>query len=203
MDIKCVFFAINLETGLHDILIFIFQNKFSLKGAKKRIPNTGDVPVGLLKMKETGLWNAILEVDLGDGVYDFSKFPMKDLCALVKKWIVWVYKNLNQDAKVLINLRDMTDVMPKKPIRAFQLVKFLAEMPEKVRPFGLIFEEAKGTCLPEECGSWAKYIRKVMDAHSWNGKLLVHIHEKYGYADSSQLEVSSMLSFPVKLIGLH
>ncbi|XP_022111955.1 uncharacterized protein LOC110991097 [Acanthaster planci] len=113
---------------------------------------------------------------------------MKDLCALVEKWILWVYDNLNRDAKVLVNLRDLTDIMHTVPVPAFQMVKFLAKMPEDVRPFGLLFEEAKGTCMPEECGSWAKYIRKIMDAHNWDGKLLVHIHEKYGYADTSQLE---------------
>ncbi|XP_038073801.1 uncharacterized protein LOC119741921 [Patiria miniata] len=158
------------------------------EGAKNRIPNTEKIPVGLQKMKETGLWNAILEVDLSDGVYDFSKFTMDDMCALVKKWIMWVYDNLHRDAKVLINLRDMSDVMPVKPARVFQLVKFLAEMPEDVRPFALLFEEARGLCVPEECGNWAKYIRKTMDMNEWKGKLLVHIHEKYGYADSSQLE---------------
>ena len=90
---------------------------------------------------------------------------------------------------MLINLRDLSDVIAQKPTRVFQMVGYLAKMPEDRRPFGLLFEEARGTCLPEECGNWAKFIRRIMDAHDWKGKLLVHVHEKYGYADSAQLKV--------------
>ncbi|XP_071806481.1 uncharacterized protein [Asterias amurensis] len=155
---------------------------------KNRLPDKETVPVGMTKLKSLGLWNTILEVDLSDGVYDFTKFTMDDMCSLIKKWIRWVKKNLNKDAKVLINLRDITDVMPTHPIRVFKLVEYLAKLPEDIRPFGVIFEEAKGSCLPEECGEWAKYIRHIMNMHKWPGKLLVHVHEKYGYADAAQLE---------------
>ncbi|XP_071806455.1 uncharacterized protein [Asterias amurensis] len=155
---------------------------------KNRLPDKETVPVGMRKIKSFGLWNTILEVDLSDEVYDFTKFSMDDMCSLIKKWIRWVKKNLNKDAKVLINLRDMTDVMPTHPIRVFKLVEYLAKLPEDIRPFGVLFEEAKGSCLPEECGEWSKYIRHIMNMHKWPGKLLVHVHEKYGYADAAQLE---------------
>ena len=157
---------------------------------KNRVPDKDTVPTGLSKLKELGLWNVILEVDFSDDTYDFSKFTMADLCNLTAKWIRWAHDNMHKDAKVLINLRDMSDVMAENPIRVFQMVEYLAKMPANIRPFGMIFEESRGTCQPEECGNWAKYIRKTMDANKWKGHLLVHIHEKYGYADASQLEVS-------------
>jgi hypothetical protein len=45
--------------------------------------------------------------------------------------------------------------------------------------------------LPEECGTWAKYIRKIMDDHKWKGHLLIHVHEKFGYSDATALQVNT------------
>jgi hypothetical protein len=52
-----------------------------------------------------------------------------------------------------------------------------------------MFEEPRGKSLPEECGTWAKYIKKIMDDHKWKGQLLVHVHEKFGYCDTIALQV--------------
>ena len=140
-------------------------------------------------MKEGGLQNVIFEVDLSDNFYDFSKFSMDDMCELVKKWITWTHDELHEESKVFVNFRDIPDVMAINAERIFQLVDFLATLPERIRPVGIIYEEPKGTSLPEECGVWAKYIRRIMDVNNWNGHLLVHIHEKFGYSDTAVLEV--------------
>jgi hypothetical protein len=55
-----------------------------------------------------------------------------------------------------------------------------------------MFEEPRGKSLPEECGTWAKYIKKIMDDHKWKGQLLIHVHEKFGYGiflDSEHFEI--------------
>jgi hypothetical protein len=52
-----------------------------------------------------------------------------------------------------------------------------------------MFEEPRGKSLPEECGTWAKYIKKIMDEHKWKGQLLIHVHEKFGYGDATALQV--------------
>ena len=162
---------------------------FSYKGAINKIPDTEKVPVGIAKLKDAGLWNVIFEVDLGDQVYNFEEFTMEKMCALIEKWITWCHDNLHETSKVFISFRDLPDVMPHHPQRAFQVVDFLAKLPDRIRPFGMMFEEPRGKSLPEECGTWAKYIRKVMDANNWKGHLLVHVHEKYGYCDATALEV--------------
>ena len=72
-------------------------------------------------MKEIGLWNPILEVDLGNSTYNFDKFSMDDMCALVEKWITWAHDNLYEESKVFINFRDLPDVMPNNPQRCLKL----------------------------------------------------------------------------------
>ena len=169
------------------IIVFLFS------GAQDKVPDTESVPIGISKLKDSGLWNAIFEIDLGDQVYDFNKFPVEKMCALLEKWITWCHDNLHETSKIFVNLRDPPDVMPYHPQRVFQVVQFLAKLPGRLRPLGIMFEEPRGKSLPEECGNWAKYIRKVMDANNWKGHLLVHVHEKYGYSDATALEVCMSL----------
>ena len=140
-------------------------------------------------MKEFGIKNPILEIDISGGYVDFNAFPVDEYFALIEKWIIWAHDNLDENAKVFINLRDMNDTMPNFPNRCFQVVEFLAKLPENRRPIGLMFEESGGGVLPEECGKWARYIRKIMDMNKWKGHLLVHVHEKFGFADSATLHV--------------
>ena len=86
-------------------------------------------------------------------------------------------------------MRDLKDTMPTHSERCFQYVEFLARLPSEIRPIGLMFEEPGGGVLLEEVGNWARSIRKVMDANKWNAHLLVHVHEKFGFADSTALHV--------------
>ncbi|XP_071792114.1 uncharacterized protein [Asterias amurensis] len=158
-------------------------------GIKKRVPDTETVPIGIAKLKTVGLYCVIFELDLSDFVYDFKKFPMSKMTALLQKWITWCHDELNEKAKVFISFRDLPDTMPDHPERLFEVVEFLAKLPPRIRPFGLMFEEPRGSSLPEECGNWSHYIRKVMDANNWKANLLVHVHEKFGYCDATALEV--------------
>ncbi|CAH1796032.1 unnamed protein product [Owenia fusiformis] len=158
------------------------------EGAKPdRTPETETVPVGLRKIKEAGVRNVFFEVDLGDATYDFDRFSMKEMCKLTKKWIRWCYDNLHPNAKVLINIRDIEAVMETHPERVCKFVQSISKMPCDRRPFGFAYEEP-GKSLPEECGHWARLIRKIMDANNFNGHLLVHVHEKYGYCDATALQ---------------
>ena len=153
------------------------------------VPDTETVPVGLRKMKEFGLRNVILETDISDGCFDFSKFRLTKYFKLVKKWIVWAHENLDENAKVFINVRDLKDTMPTLSWRCFQYVDFLAQLPPRIRPIGVMFEEPGGGVLPEEVGNWTWSIRKVMDANKWRAHILVHVHEKFGFAESTALHV--------------
>jgi hypothetical protein len=52
----------------------------------------------------------------------------------------------------------------------------------------LVFEES-GKYLPEELGAWTAAIRREMDECGFcDGPLLVHVHEQWGMAGSTQLE---------------
>ena len=158
-------------------------------GRTNMVPDTKTVPLGLRKMKQYGLRNVILETDISDGCFNFNAFPLEEYCTLVKKWIIWAHDNLDETAKVFVNVRDLKDTMPTHSKRCFQYVEFLAKLPPKIRPIGLMFEEPGGGVLPEEVGNWARFIRKVMNRNKWKGHLLVHVHEKFGFADSTALHV--------------
>ena len=148
------------------------------------------IPVALRKMKELKLKNPIFEIDLLDSHVDWKKkFTIEDMCQLLLKRINWTYENLSQDARIFFNLRDFPFAMKGAPERVLTVVKFLATLPAEKRPFGLIYEEPTGKFLPEEMGVWTSSIRRVMNSGGWNsGKLLVHVHKKWGLAETVQLE---------------
>ena len=168
---------------LKKLLLFVFAGRTDM------VPDTETVPVGLRKMKEFGLRNVILETDISDGCFDFSKFSLTKYFKLVKKWIIWAHENLDENAKVFINVRDLKDTMPTLSWRCFQYVDFLAQLPPRIRPIGVMFEEPGGGVLPQEVGNWTWSIRKVMDANKWRAHILVHVHEKFGFAESTALHV--------------
>ncbi|XP_022087561.1 uncharacterized protein LOC110977603 [Acanthaster planci] len=158
------------------------------EGSREGVLDKETVPVGLRRMKELGLWNPLLEVNLAEGAYNLLHCPIEDLLALLEKWIVWAHEHLHPETRVLVNLRDLPDAMPDSAHRVFRAVDFLARLPATLRPIGILFEEYKGLCMPEECGLWAKYIRQIMDANNWQGHLLVHVHEKFGFCYASQIQ---------------
>ncbi|XP_071485516.1 uncharacterized protein [Diadema antillarum] len=159
------------------------------ESTKGKVPDFENVPVGIRKLKPAGLYSVIFEVDLGDTVYDFTKFSIDDMCQLLSKWNDWCFDNLSPKAKVMFSFRDLPDVMPEDSDRVFKVTNFLAKLPPSRRPFGMMFEEPRGKSVPEECGMWAKYIRMVMDANDWKGHLLAHVHEKFGLCDMTALQI--------------
>ena len=74
------------------------------------------------------------------------------------------------------------------PERVFAVVSFLGSLPPEKRPFGIMYEEPTGKYLPEEVGAWTAGIRRVMNKCNWqSGKLLAHIHKRWGIGDTVQL----------------
>ena len=155
---------------------------------KDRVPDTKTIPIGLLKMKELGVKNVIIEADLVWAGIDYKKFKVEAINQLLSERMAWCRENLSKDSKIFINIRDLPDGMIKRPKRIFKVVNYLSSLPPNERPFGLVFEES-GKYLPEELGAWTAAVRREMDDCGFqNGKLLVHVHEQWGMADSTQLE---------------
>ena len=74
------------------------------------------------------------------------------------------------------------------PARVLKVVQFLAQLPGDLKMFALCFEDPLGEHLPEELEVWIASLRRTMNSSGWeNGKLLVHIHEKWGLQMASQL----------------
>ena len=156
---------------------------------KDGVLDVESIPVGLEKMKTFGLRNPIIEIDLADKKVDWNgKFKIENYCQLLSKRINWAKDNLCPEAKVFVNLRDFPFAIQDHPKRVLTVVKYLATIPEDKRPLGLIFEEPTGRFMPDELGIWTSTVRKVLDSNGWGScKLLVHVHEKWGLAETAQL----------------
>ena len=148
------------------------------------------IPVALRKMKELNLRNPIFEIDLADKNVDWTnKFTVDKLCQLLLRRINWTYENLSGDTRIFVNFRDFPFAMKAAPDRVLTVAHFLAKLPAETRPFGLIHEDPSGNFLPEEIGIWTASVRRVMNSNGWqSGKLLVHVHKKWGLAETVQLE---------------
>jgi len=148
-----------------------------------------EIPIGMLKCKELGIKNIIIEADLVYKAIDYKKFNGKKICELFSHRFKWIRENLSRDSLIFINLRDLPDCMMRKPRRVFKVINYLSSLPADERPFGIVFEE-QGKYLPEELGVWTKAIRKEMDKCGFeDGHLLIHCHQKWGFQDVTQLEI--------------
>ncbi len=157
--------------------------------SRTKVPDTETIPVGLKKMKELGIRNPIIEADLAYPSIDYKIFNVEKITKLFSQRMEWVRKNLSRDAKIFINLRDFPEAIINEPKRVFKVVKYLSSLPANQRPFGLIFEEPTGNYLPDHLAAWTAAVRREMDECGFqDGHLLVHIHEKWGLAQVSQLE---------------
>ena len=154
---------------------------------------TEKVPVGLAKNKKYGLYNTFFECDLVDANCQWGKkWTLKDQCQLLKKRINYVFDEISPKARILLNLRDFPVAMSSHPKRVLRFTKFLSRLPPSRRMFALCFEDPLGEYLPEELEAWTASIRRVMDANGWkDGKLLVHIHQKWDLQTASQLDCLS------------
>ena len=155
--------------------------------------DTKTIPIAMRKNEKYGIYNTFLEVDLADSDCAWgTKFTVDDMCKLIVKRMEWVRANINNEARILINLRDLPTCMQVAPERVLAVVKFLAEMPKEKRMFAVAFEEPTGDCLPEEVEAWTAAVRRVMDSNGWSsGQLLVHIHQKWGLATAAVLDCLS------------
>ena len=154
---------------------------------KNGVPDIKTLPVGLRKMRDLGIKNAIIELDLGWAGIDYKKFKVEAINQLLSERMAWCRENLSNDSKIFINIRDLPYAMVKTPKRVFKVIKYLSSLSPEDRPLGFMYEES-GKYLPEELGAWTEAIRKEMDDCGFKeGHLLVHVHEQWGLAASTQL----------------
>ena len=176
------------EKGEDFTNLWAFSEFLESVDPKTKIPDTKTVPIGLRKMKDLGIKNAIIELDLVWAGIDYRHFKVAAIKQLLYDRMAWCRENLSKDCKILFNLRDLPDGMVKKPRRILKIVNYLSSLPPEERAFGLVFEES-GKYLPEELGAWTAAVRREMnDCGFKEGHLLVHVHEQWGMADSTQLE---------------
>lgn len=174
-----------------------FSNFYSFSEVTEGVVNgaydTKKIPVGLRKNKKHGLINNFFEFDLADNTCEWgTKFTVDDMCQLLKKRIDYVHNEISPKGKVLINFRDLPVAMSQVPERVLSIVKFLSCLPADQRMFALCFEDPLGEYLPEELEAWTASMRRVMDNNGWpDGKILVHIHQKWDLQTASQLDCLS------------
>ena len=95
--------------------------------------------------------NPVIEIDT---LRHRKKMKVDDWCKLLKKRFQWIKKNFGPDAKIFVNFRDFSDQMFHDVEPVLKIALFMGMLPPDLRPFGLIFEEPRGTYLPEEVGKW-------------------------------------------------
>ena len=180
-----------VESGEDLSKLYAFTDAFE-KFTSDALPDMEDIPVGMEKMSEIGLKNPIIEIDLATPRIDWEKLSISQYCDLLLARILWVHTHLSPDARIFVNLRDFPDAMMHVPERLAGVVSFLSSLNPGKRPFGIVFEEPTGNYLPEEVGAWTEFVRSVMDRSGWkSGNLLVHVHEKWAFAEATQLECLS------------
>jgi len=163
------------------------------EGIKDGWCDTETIPVALQKNHHFGIPNTIFEVDLANEDIEWeTKFTADDMCQLIKKWLKWVYDNISVKARILFNFRDFPVAMSTAPKRILKVVQFLSKLPVNHQPFGLCFEDPMGEYLPEELEAWTASLRRIMTVNGWlDGKILVHIHQKWDLQTASQLDCLS------------
>jgi hypothetical protein len=167
-------------------------SEVSQDGVVDGIYETEKIPVGLEKNKKYGLYNTFFECDLVDGSCQWGKWTVRDMCKLLRKRINYVFDEISPKARVLLNLRDFPVAMSKHPKRVLRITRFLSKLPADRRMFALCFEDPLGEYLPEELEAWTASIRRTMDSNGWSdGKILVHIHQKWDLQTASQLDCLS------------
>lgn len=107
--------------------------------------------------------------------------------------IEWAHTNLQkvegEQTKAFVNLRDFPFAMGQVPDRVFKVISYLSSLPKNIRPIGILFEEPTGDFLPSEVADWTRKTRTTMNEVGWtDAHLLVHVHEKWGFANHVQLE---------------
>merc|ERR1712180_315232 len=107
-----------------------------------------DLPIGLLKSKQLGIKNVIIELDLLYYNIDYKVFNAEAMCDLVIQRLQWIQENLGADSLACINIRDFAEAMKYYPNRVFKIVNFVSSLKPPLRPFAILYEEL-GKYLPE------------------------------------------------------
>lgn len=184
-------FCEHLQKSGEDFSHFFSFSEIS-SGLKDGAYDTETLPVALEKNKKYGL-NPLFEVDLADPNCKWGeKFTVDDMCKLILKWTKFAYDYMSQGGRIVINLRDLPLAMSVAPERVLAVVEYLAKLPTNLQIFALAFEDAMGEYLPEELEAWTASLRRTMDNNGWkDGKLLVHIHQKWDLQTACQLDCLS------------
>ena len=95
--------------------------------------------------------NPIIEIDT---LRHRREMKVDDWCKILKKRFKWIKENLHSDAKIFVNFRDFSDAMFHNVEDVLKIALFMGMLPPDLRPFGLMFEEPRGTYMPEEVGKW-------------------------------------------------
>ena len=46
-----------------------------------------------------------------------TKFTVNDMCEMIRKWMMWVFMNIHEKAKMFLNIRDLPLAMLQEPER--------------------------------------------------------------------------------------
>ena len=111
-----------------------------------------------------GLMNPIIEIDT---LRHRREMNVDNWCKILKKRFQWIKKNFGPDAKIFVNFRDFSDAMFHDVAPVLKIALFMGMLPPDLRPFGLMFEEPRGTYLPEEVGNWCGGKRSVNTISIW------------------------------------
>ena len=182
-----------LKAMNEDFSNFYSFSELSAKGIVNGTYEQERIPIGLRKNKQHGIVNTFFEVDLADSHCEWdTKFTIDDMCKLLKKRIDFVHNQISPNAKVCVNWRDFPFAMKKFPERVLTISKFLCQLPPDRRLFAFCFEDPLGEYLPEELEAWTASLRRVMDNNGMkDGKILVHVHQKWDLQTASQLDCLS------------
>lgn len=160
---------------------------------KDGVYDTEKIPIGLLKNKKYGLRHTFFEMDLANKDCDWGgKWTVEAHCQMLLRLFRWVRREIYQDARILVNVRDFGLCMASTPKRLLEFVRFLASLPPEERIFAFVFEDVLGDSLPEELEMWTASVRNVMDSCGWkSGKLLLHIHQQWDLQTAAVLSCLS------------
>jgi len=190
-----------------------FSEIADYQASKNKIPNEEAIPVGMKKMNQMGFFNVLFEIDLGNSVWDFNKYSIDRFIELLKSRFEWCNTNCpwaddwdvstattqsqllrklfegdKPKVRFAVNLRDLPEAFAVAPERVYKFVHFLTTLPKEFNLFAVAFEDPDGKNPPEVIGGWTRSIRQIMDKNRCKAHLLVHVHERYGFCDSTVLQ---------------
>lgn len=150
-------------------------------------------PIGLVKIKQYKIPNAVFSVDVMHGLVSWEdqggSCPISTFADLIKVRIQAV-RSVNSNARIFINFRDAPTAFKSVifAYRLIQLTKYIARLPVEMRPFGILFEDATGESFPWEFANLCHVLNATVETSGWTDcQLLVHVNKKYGLAESCVL----------------